>query len=81
MSWSPNDYQFQPYELQAQRLPSGVLPSNSDAGKRKGGRQRRSSILCQVSTALFTCMDLTRYYYYYYSVTILKFYLSKTPTG
>lgn len=48
MSWSPSDYEFQPYELQAQRVSSGVLPSDSDAGKRKGGRQRRSSILCQV---------------------------------
>jgi hypothetical protein len=49
MSWSPNDYQFQPYELQAQRLPSSGLATSSDTGKRKGGRQRRSSILCQVS--------------------------------
>jgi hypothetical protein len=48
MSWSPTDYQFQPYELQAQRLPSADAPTNSDIGKRKGGRQRRSSILCQV---------------------------------
>jgi len=48
MSWSPNDYQFQPYELQAQRVSSAPLPLNSDGSKRKGGRQRRSSILCQV---------------------------------
>ena len=49
MSWSPSEYEFQPYELQAQRLPSGAGPTNSESGKRKGGRQRRSSILCQVS--------------------------------
>lgn len=48
MSWSPSEYQFQPYELQAQRLSSGAAPINSESGKRKGGRQRRSSILCQV---------------------------------
>lgn len=48
MAWNPQDYHFEPYELQAQRLPSSSGLGTSDNVRKKGGRQRRSSILCQV---------------------------------
>lgn len=52
MAWNPQDYHFEPYELQAQRLPPSVGLGTSDNVRKKGGRQRRSSILCQVSRCM-----------------------------
>jgi hypothetical protein len=48
MAWQPSDYEFQPFSLEvAKKAPGGSTDTNA---KRKGGRQKRSSILCQVSS-------------------------------
>ena len=45
-SWQPVDFQFHPYDLTAERLTT-LEPAACP--KRKAGRQKRTSIQCQVS--------------------------------
>ena len=48
-AWSPNEYLWNPYDMEAKHIsPPTELPETDSAIKRKGGRQRRSTILCQV---------------------------------
>jgi len=51
--WSPSQFQFNPYELEATRVPENAQIPFLDSTKRKAGRQKRASVLCQVCEDCF----------------------------